>query len=75
MKLKQNIIHVTLLLTVFLYSFKAGEDKKSQKTETDPPFVTVSTPWADSIFKNLNSEEANCTIIYGCSLFQQGQST
>ncbi|HAW52856.1 MAG TPA: hypothetical protein DCX54_11105, partial [Flavobacteriales bacterium] len=57
MPVRKNPFYITLIVSVFLYSFKAGEEKKNLSQEVDPPFLTISTPWADSVFNTLSQDE------------------
>ena len=49
-------IGLVLLLSVFLYSFKAGEEVTGE-VNNDPPFISIPTPWADSLILKLSDEE------------------
>ena len=56
MKLRNYFLGPVILSLITLYSFKAGE--QTERTMSNkPPFLSISTPWADSLILKLTDEE------------------
>jgi len=55
-KMNSPAVGLVLTLSVFLYSFKAGEEIKGE-VKNDPPFISIPTPWSDSLIQKLSDED------------------
>jgi len=56
MRFRSYSLELFIILAVSLYSFKAGEEVNNS-IKNDPPFISVSTPWADSMITTLSDDE------------------
>lgn len=56
MKLRIYFPQLIILSAIILYSFKAGE-QTDRTLSNKPPFLSISTPWADSLIQKLTDEE------------------